>query len=772
MRILNIGLLFLLACETSSVKLSDGNSEDVVSDETEPSTEPSGEPSGEPTSEPTSEPSGEPTSEPTNEPTSEPDDSGNEIEGDADGDGVLEEEGDCDDEDPTVYPGAEEIPNDDIDQDCDGDDLALLDLDGDGFHVLDDCDDGDDTVYPGAPELCDGQLNDCDDVGIAQGAPSQDELDSDGDGFVVCDPWEGDSSQQGGDCDDGDSTIYPDAEDVMYDGIDQDCDGIDLEDLDGDGWGSDVDCDDNDASLNLDDVDGDGYTSCAFDTCLSLVMGDTYGDGWNGGYLELFVDGVSEEFYAAGDFGSSASFCYPGGSVLSFEYTPWEWEEENTYGIYTEDEELLFEDGPYPQEGEVFEIRLDGLPDCDDFDAALNKDDLDGDSYSTCDGDCNDLIAAYNLDDLDGDGESTCDGDCDDDDSSIGFADIDGDGWGRCAEVCYTLELIDQWEDGWSGGFVSLFVEGELWGEYSASGAGQEENFCVINGWEIELEYTAGQWEQDNSYRLLNEDGDVLFEDGPYPQEGFVFDIDAEALLDCDDHNDSIYPGAEEIRDDGLDQDCNGIDLIDGDGDGFYADEDCDDDDSGLNYSDIDGDLLTSCDGDCDDNDSTRNLQDIDADGYTSCDLDCDDDDDSLNLSDFDGDGFSTCGQILCYVFDMEDTYGDGWNGGYLELFVDGVSWAVLFAEGYGSSEDVCFPALGDVSLNYTPLYWEEENSYVVFADGAELLSDGPYPASGEVFFDSFESQIDCDDENSTVYPGAMEQLGDGIDQDCDGTAD
>ena len=56
------------------------------------------------------------------------------------------------------------------------------------------------------------------------------------------------SSQQGGD-DDGDSTIS-DAEGVMYDGIDQDCDGIDLEDLDGDDWGSDVDCDDNDASLN------------------------------------------------------------------------------------------------------------------------------------------------------------------------------------------------------------------------------------------------------------------------------------------------------------------------------------------------------------------------------------------------------------------------------------------------------------------------------------------------------------------------------------------
>jgi len=39
------------------------------------------------------------------------------------------------------------------------------DGDGDGFSVCDgDCDDSDDTVYPGATELCDGKNNDCDGV--------------------------------------------------------------------------------------------------------------------------------------------------------------------------------------------------------------------------------------------------------------------------------------------------------------------------------------------------------------------------------------------------------------------------------------------------------------------------------------------------------------------------------------------------------------------------------------------------------------------------------
>ncbi|MDP6078012.1 MAG: putative metal-binding motif-containing protein, partial [Acidimicrobiales bacterium] len=39
---------------------------------------------------------------------------------DEDGDGVSVEDGDCDDTDPTIYPGASEVWDDGIDQDCDG----------------------------------------------------------------------------------------------------------------------------------------------------------------------------------------------------------------------------------------------------------------------------------------------------------------------------------------------------------------------------------------------------------------------------------------------------------------------------------------------------------------------------------------------------------------------------------------------------------------------------------------------------------------------------
>ena len=43
---------------------------------------------------------------------------------DKDGDGYSTEQGDCNEEDNSVYPGAAEICGDEIDQDCDGEDLV------------------------------------------------------------------------------------------------------------------------------------------------------------------------------------------------------------------------------------------------------------------------------------------------------------------------------------------------------------------------------------------------------------------------------------------------------------------------------------------------------------------------------------------------------------------------------------------------------------------------------------------------------------------------
>ena len=81
---------------------------------------------------------------------------------DDDGDGLSEDEGDCDDTDDAIGPDALEDPYNGVDDDCD-ETTRDDDLDGDGVLGADDCDDTDATVNPGVPEdSTNGADDDCD----------------------------------------------------------------------------------------------------------------------------------------------------------------------------------------------------------------------------------------------------------------------------------------------------------------------------------------------------------------------------------------------------------------------------------------------------------------------------------------------------------------------------------------------------------------------------------------------------------------------------------
>lgn len=79
---------------------------------------------------------------------------------DADLDDWTIDQGDCNDADPSTYPGASETC-DGADNDCNGS-IDETDADGDSSSVCTDCDDLDPANHPGNVEACDGQDNDCD----------------------------------------------------------------------------------------------------------------------------------------------------------------------------------------------------------------------------------------------------------------------------------------------------------------------------------------------------------------------------------------------------------------------------------------------------------------------------------------------------------------------------------------------------------------------------------------------------------------------------------
>ncbi|MBX2803143.1 MAG: hypothetical protein KTR31_36015 [Myxococcales bacterium] len=151
------------------------------------------------------------------------------------------------DEDLGAFPCVEEIPGNGFDDDCDGQEWCYVDLDGDGvagtesapgslacdgpgeFTVAADCDDADPSVFPGATEACDGRDGDCNGVVDVAEVTLMAWVDADGDGVGVGEPVEvpcvsADDAALGGDCDDDDPTVFPGAPEVC-DGVDSDCDG-------------------------------------------------------------------------------------------------------------------------------------------------------------------------------------------------------------------------------------------------------------------------------------------------------------------------------------------------------------------------------------------------------------------------------------------------------------------------------------------------------------------------------------------------------------------
>ena len=206
------------------------------------------------------------------------------FEGCEPGIGAVADGTDCDDADPAVYPGADEVCNEQ-DDDCDTEvdegvtSVFYVDLDGDGWgdpaattdgctvpegYAADpgDCDDGNDAVNPDATEVCNSVDDDCDgdvdddDSSLDTATASVWYADADSDGYgdglstVTTCLTPSDYVANTDDCDDTDSAVNPGATEVCN-SVDDDCDG---------------DIDDDDGSLDLSsastwfaDGDGDGY---------------------------------------------------------------------------------------------------------------------------------------------------------------------------------------------------------------------------------------------------------------------------------------------------------------------------------------------------------------------------------------------------------------------------------------------------------------------------------------------------------------------------------
>ncbi len=227
-------------------------------------------------------------------------------------------------------------------------------------------------------------------------------------------------------------------------------------------------------------------------------------------------------------------------------------------------------------------------------------------------------------------------------------------------------------------------------------------------------------------------------------------------LWDCDDGDETVHPGAEEICADGLDQDCNGADAewetrhYDEDGDGYPGTV-------GVSECELPDGAFTSG-TDCDDSDDavSPGADEVCGDGI---DNDCDGDSDAGPwwYADEDGDGYAdlTRAEQAC------DRFDDRLPGGHHDCDDED-------ADVHPGATELCGDGVDDDcdGVDDAGTWWYRDSDGDGRGDASVALQSCSEPP-GYV-----DDDQDCDDAHAAVSPDSMERCADGVDNDCaDGDA-
>ena len=494
---------------------------------------------------------------------------------------------------------------------------------------------------------------------------------------------DGDGLLDPDDCDPNDATVGAGLPELC-DQVDNDCDAAVDEGLDSSTW--------------FRDQDGDAYGDPTWTTTLcGEVAGWTQDDQDCGGSDPSIYPGAPEWCDGKDHDCDGLTMEENAGDRLSW----WPDTDDDGYGA---GEPVLSCEAPVGHVGNA--------EDCDD-----TRDDVSPRAPEVCDDadvdeDCD--LFADDLDDWAAGGAN-------------GYPDLDGDGYGALVEPVWTCDVPRD--------HVSITEDCNDADPLIFPGAPE-----VCNGFDDDCDGDADTTATDRRtwYEDADEDGwgelAVTTESCEVP-EGY-----ARWPGDCDDHNDTVHPSADESACvAGLDLNCDGYTgADDADGDGYSACTECDDGDAAVfpGAEEVCNETDDDCDGEVDvgATDATTWYTDADGDGFGDPDAPVDD-----------------CEDLFGYVSDATDC-----DDTARTIFPGAPETCATTADDDCDGEPNELDALSCVD-------WYDD------VDGDGYGADSVCACSAYGAYDDAVGD-DCDDDDTSIYPGAFEVCGDSIDQDCDGS--
>lgn len=274
----------------------------------------------------------------------------------------------------------------------------------------------------------------------------------------------------------------------------------------------------------------------------------------------------------------------------------------------------------------------------------------------------------------------------------------------------YLLEMNDSWGDGWNGARIDITMNGVFVGSYECLDSTTIDSVFSFTGAQMDFIFYSGNWDNEITFSITDPQGNILYS-GSAPNN--LDNILHTSNSNCPPGSSCINPVL--LNAYNTTTTSTDISWTPGGLDSIWNIE------WGLSgFSLGTGSIINNL------NVNNTTLNGLSP--FTSYDFYVQADCDSNGLSTWSGPlTFTTIANAgTCGAFEIKtyDQYGDGWNGGSLEIEVNGnIIQTITLLNGSGP-ETNSFPvdSADVINLLYSPGDWPEENWYEVFDHDGNLI--------------------------------------------------